>query len=98
ALMLRLKDEGAQEFSLGMVPFAGIRARPGADLWSRFAALVYTRGDRFYNFEGLRLFKNKFGPDWRPRYLCCRSVLPPAGPLADAARLISGSARAMIRR
>lgn len=97
-LMLRLKAEGAREFSLGMVPFKGIRARPGADLWSRFGALVYQRGDRFYNFDGLRRFKDKFDPEWRPRHFCCRSVLPPAGPLADAARLISGSARGMFGR
>lgn len=98
ALMLLLREEGAEEFSLGMVPFAGVQARRGADLWSKFGALVYQRGGRFYNFDGLRRFKNKFDPEWRPRYFCCRSVLPPARPLADAALLIAGSARGLVGR
>ncbi len=96
ALMLRLKDEGFAEFSLGMVPFAGIEPQRRGDIWARFAGLVYERGGRFYNFDGLRRFKNKFDPDWRPRYLCCRAVLMPVGALADAARLIAGSARGIV--
>jgi len=95
-LMLKLRDEGRQSFSLGMVPFAGLPGRSGATLWARFGNLVYSRGDRFYRFEGLRRFKSKFDPVWRPRYFCCRSALPPVGPLADAARLIAGSARGIV--
>jgi len=98
ALMLRLKDEGLHEFSLGMVPFAGLSTNGKPDLWSRFGTLVYLHGGRFYGFEGLRQFKNKFDPDWRPRYLCCRSLLPPVAPLADAARLISGSTRGIFAK
>jgi phosphatidylglycerol lysyltransferase len=94
-LMLRLRAQGLAEFSLGMAPFAGLTARRGADLWTRFGALVYQYGDRFYNFDGLRRFKAKFDPVWRPRYFCCRGVLPPVAPLADSARLIAGSARGL---
>ncbi len=98
ALMLRLHDEGLAEFSLGMVPFAGLDDANGNDVWSRFGRLVYRHGDRFYSFAGLRQFKDKFGPEWRPRYLCCRSVLPPVAALADAARLIAGSARGIFTK
>jgi phosphatidylglycerol lysyltransferase len=94
-VMLRLKAEGLAEFSLGMAPFAGLKLRRGSDLWTRFGALVYQYGDRFYNFDGLRRFKAKFDPDWRPRYFCCRSILPPVAALADTARLISGTARGL---
>ncbi len=96
SLILRLRDEGVGEFSLGMVPFSGVGDQRRSDLWSHFGALIYQHGDRFYNFEGLRRFKAKFDPDWRPRYLCCRTVLPPVGPLTDAARLIAGSARGIV--
>jgi phosphatidylglycerol lysyltransferase len=95
-LMLQLKAEGCTEFSLGMVPFAGLPGRRGATLWARFGNLVYSRGEKLYNFEGLHRFKSKFDPDWQPRYFCCRSALPPVGPLADAARLIAGSARGIV--
>jgi phosphatidylglycerol lysyltransferase len=96
ALLVELAGRGFAEFSLGMTPLAGLTARRGSDLWTRFGALVYRRGDRFYNFEGLRRFKSKFDPEWRPRYLCCRSILPPVAPLADAALLIAGSARGLV--
>lgn len=95
-LMLQLKAEGRESFSLGMVPFAGLSGRRGATLWARFGSLVYSHGDRFYSFEGLRRFKSKFDPVWQPRYFCCRSALPPVGPLTDAARLIAGSARGIV--
>lgn len=95
-LILALKAEGKAAFSLGMVPFAGLPGRKGATLWARFGNLIYAHGDKFYNFEGLRRFKSKFDPEWQPRYFCCRSALPPVGPLSDAARLIAGSARGII--
>ena len=28
---------------------------------------IVRHGGQFYNFEGLRRFKDKFDPDWRPR-------------------------------
>lgn len=94
-LMLRLAHLGYAEFSLGMAPFAGLSARRGADLWSKSGVLVYRYGDRFYNFDGLRRFKDKFDPEWRPRYFCCRSILPPVALLADVARLIRGNAHGL---
>tara|TARA_R110002124_G_scaffold243873_1_gene408957 strand:+ start:7359 stop:9959 length:2601 start_codon:yes stop_codon:yes gene_type:complete len=95
-LMLALKADGKQAFSLGMVPFAGLPGRKGATLWARFGNLIYSHGEKFYSFEGLRRFKSKFDPDWQPRYFCCRSALPPVAPLSDVARLIAGSARGII--
>ncbi|MFZ5710840.1 MAG: bifunctional lysylphosphatidylglycerol flippase/synthetase MprF [Pseudomonadota bacterium] len=89
-LMLRLKAEGFAAFSLGMAPLSGLAPERSHRLWDRFGALVYRHGGSFYNFEGLRAFKEKFDPDWHPRYLAAPSALPPLLPLADAARLIGG--------
>jgi phosphatidylglycerol lysyltransferase len=90
--MLQLKAEGFRAFSLGMAPLAGLAPERSRRLWDRFGALIYRHGGHFYNFEGLRAFKDKFRPDWRPRYLAAPSALPPLLPLADAARLIGGRA------
>jgi phosphatidylglycerol lysyltransferase len=92
-----LAADGYREFSLGPVPFEG-EGRRGGDIWARFAALIHRRGDPEYDVAGARRFKTKFAPEWRPIYLCGRSVLAPTAPLADAAALIAGSPPAAPRR
>jgi phosphatidylglycerol lysyltransferase len=90
SLMEQAKAEGFHWFNLGMAPLSGLPDHRLANLWSRFATLVFRYGDRFYNFSGLRSFKNKFKPDWRPRYLAY-----PGGTLAkvlvDVTALIARS-------
>lgn len=98
ALMLRMKEDGAAWFSLGMAPLSGLEARRGVSLWTQFGAHIYRHGGHFYNFEGLRRFKEKFDPEWRPRYLACATALPPVGPLTDASLLIAGGARGLTGR
>lgn len=90
ALMLALKDRGCRLFSLGMAPLSGLQPERSRRLWDRFGALIYRHGGSFYNFAGLRAFKEKFDPRWSPHYLAAPSRLPPLRPLADAARLIAG--------
>ncbi|MBN2629289.1 MAG: bifunctional lysylphosphatidylglycerol flippase/synthetase MprF [Rhodobacteraceae bacterium] len=89
-LMLRLKAEGLRAFSLGMAPLSGLAPGRSRRNWDRLAALIYRNGGAFYNFEGLRAFKDKFDPDWLPHYLAAPSALPPLLTLAAAARLIAG--------
>jgi phosphatidylglycerol lysyltransferase len=84
-----LKARGFAEFSLGMAPLSGLNPNRSGRLWDRFGSLIYRHGGGFYNFAGLRAFKQKFDPDWRPHYLATATALPPVGPLADAARLIA---------
>jgi phosphatidylglycerol lysyltransferase len=98
ALMLRMKEDGAAWFSLGMAPLSGLEARRGVSLWTQFGAHIYRHGGHFYNFEGLRRFKEKFDPEWHPRYLACATALPPVGPLTDASLLIAGGARGLTGR
>lgn len=68
-LMLWGKAQGYAWFNLGMAPLAGLQSRRLAPLWNRFGALVFGRGERFYNFQGLHQYKDKFDPQWEPRYL-----------------------------
>ncbi len=71
-LFLRLityaRDHGYVHFSLGLAPLAGIEAKPLSSAWHKLAALIYELGGDFYNFEGLRAYKEKFKPSWQPRY------------------------------
>lgn len=68
-MMLWGKQEGFHWFNLGMAPLSGLEAHALAPLWNRFGAFVFHHGERFYNFEGLRQYKDKFGPVWEPKYI-----------------------------
>ena len=90
-LLEAAKADGFEWFNLGMAPLSGLPRHHLASRWSRLGSLIYRHGDRFYNFEGLRAFKNKFKPEWRPRYLAHPGGLSVAGVLVDAAALIAAS-------
>lgn len=96
ALIEHFKAQGAVEFSLGMAPLAGLSERRTARLWSRFGALMFRHGGAFYNFEGLRAFKAKFAPEWRPRYIALPIGVSPMVAMADVALLISGGPRGLL--
>ena len=68
------------------------RTRLGA-AWHKLGRMVQRYGETFYNFEGLRKFKEKFDPVWRPRYLAAPDGLAMAGALLDVTALISGGVR-----
>ncbi len=90
-LLESLKAKGGLWFNLGMSPLSGLPNHRLAPFWSRVASLIYRRGGRFYNFEGLRAFKAKFKPEWRPRYLAYPAGMSLPQLLLDATRLISFS-------
>lgn len=79
-LMLWGRAAGYRWFDLGMAPLSGLEQRRFAPLWNRVGGIVYQRGNTWYNFKGLRQFKEKFDPIWEPRYLAA-----PGGAAAAAA-------------
>lgn len=89
-LMLWGAREGYREFNLGMAPLSGLEFHPLAPLWHRLGTLIFQHGEHFYNFEGLRAYKNKFAPVWRPKYLAAPSGLSLPAVLLDVAALIAG--------
>ncbi len=89
-LLLWGSEQGYQWFNLGMAPLSGLEPSPVAHMWSRVARLVYRRGEAFYNFQGLRAFKQKFDPAWESRYLAYPGGLSLPGVMADVSALIAG--------
>ena len=83
-----LKAEGCRWFDLGMAPLSGLSASEAAPFWHRLGRAIYEEGVPSYNFKGLRGFKSKLQPDWRPRYLAVAGGASPALVLLDATRLI----------
>ena len=97
-LMLLLQAQGFQHFSLGMAPLSGMAEHPLAPSWHRIGRLLFTHGEHFYNFQGLRAFKEKFSPQWEARYLASPGGAEPLIVLTDIAALISGGFKGIITK
>lgn len=96
-LLLWGRAEGFKWFSLGAAPFAGMRDHPLATVWNRIGSYVYRHGEHFYHFEGLRAFKEKFGPEWSPNYLASPRGLDAPLVLYEVNKLISGGIKGLIK-
>ena len=97
-LILHFQAEGYQRFGLGMAPMSGMVEHELAPRWHRFGRMMFRHGARFYNFRGLRSFKDKFEPVWEPRYLLARGGLAPLFTLTDVAALIGGGLKGVISK
>ena len=84
------REHGYQWFNLGVAPLSGLHPSPGGRTWLRLARFVYGHGEGFYNFQGLRAYKEKFDPVWEPRYLVYPGGLALPRVLADVTALVAG--------
>ncbi|SDZ80799.1 phosphatidylglycerol lysyltransferase [Desulfuromusa kysingii] len=92
-LMLWGKEQGFQSFNLGMAPLSGLENRSFAPLWNRIGSIIFSKSEHFYNFEGLREYKQKYKPVWSPRYLACPGGLALPRILTNVTSLISGGVK-----
>ncbi len=96
--ILWAQEQGCATFNLGMAPLAGLQGEQGPEsVWDLLGHLVWTHGERFYNFQGLRTFKQGFAPRWQPCY-----VASPGGPaltsaMVDVVTLVGGGVRGVLR-
>jgi phosphatidylglycerol lysyltransferase len=97
-LMLWGRAAGFRWFNLGMAPLAGLEQRPLAPLWHRVGNFLFTHGEHFYNFEGLRRYKAKFDPVWQPRYLVAPGGWTLPRVLVDVSLLIAGGPRGLMMK
>jgi phosphatidylglycerol lysyltransferase len=96
--MLWANGQGFHWFNLGMAPLAGLEEHALAPAWHKLGRMVQRYGEMFYPFEGLRKYKEKFLPVWRPRYLAAPHGLATAGALLDVTALISGGIGRVLRK
>lgn len=95
-LMLAGKERGFIRFNLGMAPLSAVGELKWARPAERLARQIFLRGESWYNYAGLRRFKEKFDPDWVPRYMAYAkpwSWLPAA---TATTLLISGGVRSFV--
>jgi phosphatidylglycerol lysyltransferase len=90
------KEQDYAQFSLGMAPLSRVGDNPYARVNERLAALAFQYGNRFYNYQGVRRYKDKFKPEWVGSYLAYpRGVWVP-GLLIDIAALVAGGYRRLL--
>jgi lysylphosphatidylglycerol synthetase-like protein (DUF2156 family) len=90
-ILLWAQARGMQTFDLGMAPLAGLAEDKYATLFARIGRLVHEHGEPFYGFQGLRAFKDKFGPRWESRYIAAPGAWTLPIVLAEVAMLTSGA-------
>ena len=90
SLFFYAKELGYERFNLGMAPLASVGVVKGAHPRERFASLLFQHGEHWYNFQGLRHFKQKFEPDWEPRYMGYMSAWEFPIAVAYVSALIAG--------
>ena len=97
-LMLWGQAQGYRWFNLGVAPLSGLEYRALGTMWTRAAALTYRLGENFYNFQGLRQYKEKFDPQWEPVYLASPGGLALPRILTNLAALIAGGLRGVVAK
>lgn len=89
-LLLRGRAQGYRWFNFGTAPLSGLGSHAGAPLRERLGTFVYRHGEHFYNFRGLRAYKQKFDPVWTPLYLASSADTPLPAIVLDLTGLIAG--------
>ena len=74
------KSQGYQGFNLGLSALSGVGEQADDPAIEKIMHWVYEHVNQFYSFKGLHSFKEKFHPEWSPRYL----IYPGAAYLAQA--------------
>jgi len=97
-LMLWGKEKGYNRFSLGMAPLSGLETRQFAPMWNKIGSLIFTHGEHFYNYKGLRDFKEKFNPVWSPKYIVLPKGFKQGLVLKDIAALVSGGVKGIFSK
>lgn len=85
ALFEWARERSYATFNLGLSSLSGIGEHNEDPAIEKGLHFIYEHVNQFYNFKGLHAFKEKFHPEWSPRYL----IYPGAASLpAVAAALI----------
>jgi phosphatidylglycerol lysyltransferase len=92
-LINHLSQQGFKRINMGLAPLTGLKktGKAGTEISAIDNALqlVYSAGGRFYSFEGLKRFKDKYEPNWQSRYVVYR------GGLRGFSRTMNALVRAM---
>ncbi len=69
SLFEHFKQQGYDSFNLGLAALSGVGETAQSSRMERGMRYLYEHLNQFYNFQGLRTYKDKFHPQWKSRYL-----------------------------
>jgi phosphatidylglycerol lysyltransferase len=84
------KELGYERFNLGMAPLASVGRFQGSHARERLANLLFQHGENWYNFQGLRFYKEKFDPKWVPRYMAYQNAWEWPAAITNVSALVAG--------
>jgi phosphatidylglycerol lysyltransferase len=67
-LLQHFKDQGYETFNLGLSALSGVGEKPKSPGLEKALHYLYKHLNQFYNLKGLHAFKEKYKPNWEPRY------------------------------
>ena len=85
------RDKGYRFLSLGEAPMANWHSDDHIEKRSQLMSLGFRFGRHFYSYQGLRNYKDRFNPVWRPVYVAWPADKPLDVVLADIAQIIGSS-------
>ncbi|MBL7573151.1 bifunctional lysylphosphatidylglycerol flippase/synthetase MprF [Staphylococcus saccharolyticus] len=68
-MLLWGKDKGHKAFNMGMATLSNVGQLHYSYLRERLAGRVFEHFNGLYRFQGLRRYKEKYSPNWEPRFL-----------------------------
>ena len=98
SLILYAKDQGFGRFNMGMAPLASVGRFRGAHGRERLANILFRHGETWYNFQGLRFYKDKFDPEWVPRYMAYQNALEWPAAITHVSALVAGGWAKILRK
>ncbi len=63
------QEEGYARFNMGMAPLSNVGRSKYSFLSEKIAAQIYSHGQNFYSFKGLKRFKEKYCDIWEGKYM-----------------------------
>ncbi|WP_297802603.1 phosphatidylglycerol lysyltransferase domain-containing protein [uncultured Brevundimonas sp.] len=90
------RETGIDHLDLGMAPLSGLEDRRTSPVFARVGALIFEEANAIYGFQGLRSYKGKFGPVWRPKFIAAPTTTPLPLALLDVALLTSKGWRGLL--
>lgn len=71
-MLLWAKEQGYSKFNMGMATLSNVGQVQFSFYGERIAGRVFEHFNGLYRFQGLRRYKEKFKPEWEPRFLVYR--------------------------